>query len=74
VQVHATPQPGTVPARLRRLTHMGRDLQAELVLDSEEVVVAQFPREEIDYRSLRPGDRLHVVSRQAHSFVPDYSI
>ncbi|WP_216900013.1 sulfate/molybdate ABC transporter ATP-binding protein [Synechococcus sp. CCY 9618] len=74
VQVHATPQPGTVPARLRRLTHMGRDLQAELVLDSQEVVVAQFPRDQIDYRTLRPGDRLHVVSRQARSFVPDFSI
>ncbi|MFO0016189.1 MAG: sulfate/molybdate ABC transporter ATP-binding protein [Synechococcaceae cyanobacterium] len=74
VQVHATPQPGTVPARLRRLTHMGRDLQAELVLDSEEVVMAQFPREGIDYRGLKPGDLLHVISRQAHSFEPDYSI
>jgi sulfate transport system ATP-binding protein len=74
VQVHATPQPGTVPARLRRLTHMGRDLQAELVLDSEEVVVAQFPREEVDYANLKPGDRLHVISRQAHAFQPDYSI
>jgi len=74
VQVHATPQPGTVPARLRRLTHMGRDLQAELVLDTEEVVVAQFPREEVDYANLKPGDRLHVISRQAHAFQPDYSI
>jgi sulfate transport system ATP-binding protein len=74
VQVHATPQPGTVPARLRRLTHMGRDLQAELVLDSEEVVVAQFPREDVDYANLKPGDRLHVISRQAHAFQPDYSI
>ncbi|MCT0206581.1 sulfate/molybdate ABC transporter ATP-binding protein [Synechococcus sp. CS-1332] len=74
VQVHATPQPGTVPARLRRLTHMGRDLQAELVLDTEEVVVAQFPREEVDYDNLKPGDRLHVISRQAHAFQPDYSI
>ncbi len=74
VQVHATPQPGTVPARLRRLTHMGRDLQAELVLDTEEVVVAQFPREEVDYNNLKPGDRLHVISRQAHAFQPDYSI
>ena len=74
VQVHATPQPGTVPARLRRLTHMGRDLQAELVLDSEEVVVAQFPREEVDVANLKPGDRLHVISRQAHAFQPDFSI
>ncbi len=74
VQVYATPHPGTVPARLRRLTHMGRDLQAELVLANEEVVMAQFPREQIDYKTIRPGDELHVISRQAHSFVHDYSI
>lgn len=74
VEVHAQPLPGTVPARLRRLTHMGRDLQAELVLDNGETVLAQVPREGIDHTSLRPGDTLHVASRQARSFEPDYAI
>jgi sulfate transport system ATP-binding protein len=74
VEVYDTPLPGTVPARLRRLTHMGRDLQAELVLANGEGVVAQFPREQLELRSLRPGDELHVISRQAHTFVPDYAI
>jgi sulfate transport system ATP-binding protein len=74
VEVHAIPQPGTVPARLRRLTHMGRDLQAELVLANGDVVLAQFPREQLELRSLHPGDELHVISRQAHTFVPDYAI
>jgi len=74
LEVYPDPQQGTVPARLRRLTHMGRDLQAELVLANEEVVVAQLPREQIDYRSIQPGDELHVISRQARVFEPDYSI
>jgi sulfate/thiosulfate transport system ATP-binding protein len=74
VEVFASPRAGSVPARLKRLTHMGRDLQAELQLDSGEVLVAQFPREQINYTEIKPGDALHVVSRQVRTFVPDYSI
>jgi sulfate transport system ATP-binding protein len=53
---------------------MGRDLQAELQLDSGEVLVAQFPREQIRYTEIQAGDELHVISRQVRTFVPDYSI
>jgi len=74
LEVHLTPQANTVPARLKRLVHMGRDLQAELVLADATEIVAQIPRERIDYSRLQPGDELHVVSRQARSFVPDFSI
>jgi sulfate transport system ATP-binding protein len=74
LEVYPAPQQGTVPARLRRLTHMGRDLQAELVLADGEVVVAQFPRERLPYTTLNPGDELHILSRQARTFVPDFSI
>lgn len=74
LDVHIQPRSDTVPARLRRLSHMGRDLQAELVLQNDEVVIAQFPREQIDYTRIKPGDVLHVASRQARTFVPDYSI
>jgi len=74
VQVYTTPQTGSVPAQLRRLRHMGRDLQAELVLADGEVLMAQFPREQIDYQAIKPGDGLHIVSRQVRSFEPDYMI
>jgi len=74
LEVHLTPQENTVPARLKRLVHMGRDLQAELVLADATEIVAQIPRERIDYSRLQPGDELYVVSRQARSFVPDFSI
>ena len=74
LEVHLAPQANTVPARLKRLVHMGRDLQAELVLADATEIIAQIPRERIDYRKLQPGDQLHVVSRQARTFVPDYSI
>lgn len=74
VQVYTSPQAGSVPAQLRRLRHMGRDLQAELVLADGEVLMAQFPREQIDYQAIKPGDGLHIVSRQVRSFEPDYMI
>ena len=74
VQVYTSPQAGSVPAKLRRLRHMGRDLQAELVLADGEVLMAQFPREQIDYQAIKPGDGLHIVSRQVRSFEPDYMI
>ena len=74
LDVHISPRSDTVPAVLRRLSHMGRDLQAELVLENEEVVIAQFPRDQIDYTGIKPGDVLHVASRQARTFIPDYSI
>lgn len=74
VEVYLTPGENTVPARLKRLVHMGRDLQAELVLADATEIVAQIPREKIDYSQLRPGDTLHVISRQAKVFIPDYAI
>ncbi len=74
LELHCTAQPGSVPAVLRRLTHMGRDIQAELTLASGEVVMAQLPRERIDYRDLKAGDALHLTSREARTFVPDFVI
>ncbi len=74
MDLHRHPQAGSVPAVLRRLTHLGRDIQAELTLASGEVVVAQLPRERMDYRELQPGDALHLTSRDSRTFVPDFVI
>lgn len=63
-----------MPAVLRRLTHLGRDIQAELTLASGEVVVAQLPRDRMDYHDLRAGDALHITSRESRVFVPDFVI
>ncbi len=74
VEVYQERQEGSLPARLRRLTHMGRDLQAELQLENGDVVLAQLPREHLDHRSLVPGDELYILTRQGRRFVPDYAI
>jgi len=74
VEVLMQPRPGSLPARLRRLTHMGRDLQAELVLDSGAVVLAQLPRDQQDPRDLVVGAEVHILTRQGRTFVEDYAI
>ena len=74
VEVLMQPRPGSLPARLRRITHMGRDLQAELVLESGAVVLAQLPREHQDPRDLVVGAQVHILTRQARTFVEDYAI
>jgi sulfate transport system ATP-binding protein len=74
VEVYREEAAGTVPAQLRRLSHLGRDVQAELVLADGQVITAQIPRERLNLASFQVGDQLHVRSREARTFVPDYSI
>ena len=74
VELHRSPTEGSVPAVLRRITHLGREIQAELVLEGGESVVAQVPRERHDLRDLQPGEALFVSGREARTFEPDYVI
>jgi sulfate transport system ATP-binding protein len=74
LDLHLTPQLDSVEGTLRRLTHVGRDLQAELMLDGGDVVMVVLPRERLNYSSLKIGDKLHITSRQSRTFELDYSI
>ena len=74
VEVFQEPQAGTVEATLKRISHLGRDLQAELSLSDGKVITAQIPRDQMVFGSVRVGSTLHVRSREAVAFVPDYSI
>ena len=40
----------------------------------DQVITAQTPRDQMAFGSVSVGSRLHVGSREAVSFVPDYSI
>ena len=74
VEVFTESQPGTVAVELRRLSHLGRDLQAELLMADGQVITAQIPREQMAFGSVSVGSRLFIRSREARSFVLDYSI
>ena len=74
VEVFRDSRSDTVPARLRRLSHLGRDVQAELVLADGQVITAQIARERLSPGGFQVGDLLHVRSRESRTFHPDYSI
>ncbi len=74
VAVYETPKLGTVPARLKRISHSGRDVQIEVILDNGDILLAQVAREKINYQALIPGSELHIDLLQTHTFVPDYTI
>jgi sulfate transport system ATP-binding protein len=65
-----TPSASTIPAVLKRLIHLGRDVQAELVLDDGQHIHAQVPRDQLEGQgpNLTNGTRLHLNLRTARRF------
>ncbi|WP_411867960.1 TOBE-like domain-containing protein [Vulcanococcus limneticus] len=61
-------QGGSVPAVLRRITHLGKELVAELQLENGQTLSAQLPRNREVLHGLQNGDRLHVRPRAGHQF------
>jgi sulfate transport system ATP-binding protein len=62
------PQDSSIPAVLRRITHLGKDLYAELLLDNGQKVSAQLPRELVRENGLKNGERVHLRARTTHQF------
>ena len=65
-------EPGerSVPAVVRRLVHLGRDVHAELQLEDGHLVHVQIPREWLhtSQQHLEAGSRLHLRPRSIRSF------
>jgi sulfate/thiosulfate transport system ATP-binding protein len=65
-------EPGerSVPAVVRRLVHLGRDVHAELLLEDGHLVQVQIPREwvRLGQQRLEAGVRLHLRPRAVRSF------
>jgi sulfate transport system ATP-binding protein len=64
------PQDSSLPVVLRRLIHLGREVLAEVVTESGQVINAQLPREQLAQRlaGLSLGSRLHIRPRAVRSF------
>jgi len=58
----------SVPAVLRRVTHLGKELVAELQLENGQKLNAQLPRDRRDLDGLQNGDRVHIRPRAGHQF------
>lgn len=65
------PEERSVPAVVRRLVHLGRDVHAELQLEHGHLVHVQIPREWLHtaQKRLHAGVQLHVRPRSVRSFV-----
>lgn len=65
------PEERSVPAVVRRLVHLGRDVHAELQLEQGHLVHVQIPREWLQsaQQRLETGVQLHLRPRSVRSFI-----
>ena len=68
IELSAEPQVSSFPAVLHRLTHLGKELVAELVLDNGERLNAQLTRQRDAQLQFKRGDRVHVRAMATHQF------
>jgi sulfate transport system ATP-binding protein len=64
------PRDSTIPVLVKRLIHLGKEVQAELQLDDGQLINAQLPRERINGGGggIGAGQRLHVLARSVRRF------
>jgi sulfate/thiosulfate transport system ATP-binding protein len=74
IEIMRLPIPGSAPARISRLIHLGWEVQVELTCDDGQVVMSHIPREKFDQLQLAPQQRVHLTLKDAKSFPFYYSI
>jgi sulfate/thiosulfate transport system ATP-binding protein len=74
VVVELEPNSATVPARVKRVIHLGWEIQAELALEDGQEMVAHITRDRFDQLNLVENQRVHIKPKGVRSFALDYSI
>lgn len=74
ILVELQPNGSTAPARVNRLINIGWEIQAELILDDGQVLLAHLSRERFNELNLEPQQRVYVKPKEAKSFPLYYSI
>jgi sulfate/thiosulfate transport system ATP-binding protein len=64
----------SVAARVNRIIHLGWEIQAELILDDGQVLMAHLTRDRFDELNLEPQQRVFVKPKDAKAFPLYYSI
>jgi sulfate transport system ATP-binding protein len=64
------PRDSTIPVLVKRLIHLGKEVQAELQLDDGQLINAQLPRERFNGGGggIGAGQRLHLLARSVRRF------
>ena len=74
VIVLTEPDEIATPATIKRLIHMGSEIQVELALDDGQEVIAIVPRQNSDELKLKTDRRVYVKLKDAKAFPFCYSI
>ena len=74
ILVDTQPTEASVSARVNRIIHLGWEIQAELMLDDGQVVMAHLTRDRFDQLNLEPQQRVFVKPKDAKAFPLYYSI
>jgi sulfate transport system ATP-binding protein len=64
----------SAPAVVKRVIHLGWEIQVELNLDDGQIFTAHLTRERFDELKLETGERVHVKPKDTKSFPLYYSI
>lgn len=68
VMVETQPIGTTAPAKVSRLVHLGREVQAELMLDDGQVVNAVLQRENFNELNLKSQQQVYLKLKDARAF------
>ena len=71
LEVLDTPQQHNVAARVKRIVHLGWEIQLELALGDRSVVIAHLNREEFARLNLEVGQKVYLKPRQVKCFDRD---
>lgn len=74
ILVATHPTEASVAARVNRIIHLGWEIQAELILDDGQVLMAHLTRDRFDELNLEPQQRVFVKPKDAKAFPLYYSI
>jgi len=74
ILVETSPHQSSVTARVKRIIHLGWEIQVELDLDDGQVVTANLTRDRLNELNLQPQQRVYVKPKDAKAFPLYYSI
>ena len=66
--------PNSSPAYVKRLIHLGWEVQVELGLENEEIIKAIFTKTRFHQLELEVGQKVYIRPNQVKSFTTDYEI
>jgi sulfate transport system ATP-binding protein len=68
IKINKTAQENDLPAVIKRIVHLGWEIQLELVLSDRSLITAHLNREEFKQLDLEPGEKVYLQPRQVKHF------